>query len=113
MISLTKSDIDGIFKALSDEAIALEINREAKEILREAEKSEHFKQTVAAFGMSAMQCITVGGIVPKPLMMMCLVMFLLGHRHAQSSGSASPGEASIDQDLIDKYIKELDPDKEG
>lgn len=113
MISLSKSDIDGIFKALSDEAIALEINKEAKEILREAEKSEHFRQVVGTFGMSAMQCITVGGIVPKPLMMMCLVMFILGHRNAQAGvADQIPGEASIDQDLIDKYIKGLDPDKE-
>ena len=112
MIAITKSDIDGIFKALSEESVSLEINAEAKAILKEAEKSEHFKQTVGAFGMSAMQCITVGGIVPRPLMMMCLVMFLLGYRHAQSTGAAVSDEPSIDQDLIDRMVREMDPDKE-
>lgn len=111
VITLTKNDIDGIFKALADRAISTEINAEAKAIFREAEKSEHFRTTVQQFAMSSLQSITVAGLIPKPLAMMCLVMFLLGFRHAQAVGSAAAPELNLDQELLDKYIKGLDPDK--
>lgn len=112
MAHFTKADIDGIFQALSKPEFGDEINKEARELMKVAEDSEHFRTVVNMFLQKAMESITVAGIFPKKLGMIVLVCFLLGIKHQQAVGGVS-SEPDIDPDLLKRMLEGIDPDNDA
>lgn len=104
----TKEQIDTIFHSVADADVAADLNKQAKEMFAVAEKSEHFRAVVTQFITASMQSISLGGFLPKGPAMACCVMFLLGQRSAQGQIAAPHVEPPLDQDFLDKMMKDMD-----
>jgi hypothetical protein len=113
MAHFTKADIDGIFQAFSHDDYVDELKKEAKEIMKVAEDSEHFRTVVNMFLQKAMESITAGGLKPKVLGNMVLVSFLVGMKYQQSVGGVS-SDPDIDPELLRKMLEGYeDPDNDA
>lgn len=107
---LTKEQVDTIFHSLAEESVALDINRQAKEMFAVAEKSEHFRAVVTQFITASMQSISLGGFLPKgPAMAIC-VAFLLGQGSVGAVSEPSTDYPDVAPEKIDQWMKDLDED---